>query len=113
MTDETVKKTDGETDNWTHFGGQRIEFDDAKRFLTAKGVNPKCPTCGKNETALIIATAPGNNVVLTTVNSQNEFGRTVPVFLLACSNCGYMRTHSLGVLAAWMNEGSEGSDGSV
>lgn len=63
-------------------------------------VNPQytCPMCGNNHAALLEGLL--NNFVtdFKTKNSVQIGGNSVPVVMLACSKCGFISQHSVGIL---------------
>ncbi len=63
-------------------------------------VNPhyNCPMCGNNQAGLLDGLL--NNFVTDwkTKNSVQIGGDSVPVVMLACSKCGFISQHSVGIL---------------
>ena len=63
-------------------------------------VNPqyKCPMCGNNNAGLLDGLL--NNFVtdFKAKNSVQIGGNSVPVIMLACSKCGFISQHSVGII---------------
>lgn len=64
--------------------------------LNAKGVKPTCPMCGHKN--FILADGYFNNQMQTDFQSFAIGGPSIPSIATACSNCGFISQHALGVL---------------
>ncbi len=63
--------------------------------LKTRGVTRPCPRCGHLHFDFVAET------LMTIQNDPNVFGvggQVVPLAIVACSNCGYLSEHALGVL---------------
>lgn len=63
-------------------------------------VNPqyKCPMCGNDHAALLDGLLNNYVTDFKTRYSVQIGGNSVPVIMLACSKCGFISQHSVGIL---------------
>lgn len=63
-------------------------------------VNPvySCPLCGNNKATLIDGLLNNYIVDFKKMGSVQLGGTSVPVAMLACTKCGFISQHSIGVL---------------
>lgn len=72
------------------------EFNRIKAKIEEIIPNPKCPMC-HNTTFIIVE---GYKVISlqSVINHMTLEGHFIPAVILACSKCGFISTHSLGLL---------------
>lgn len=69
------------------------------KFLQDKGTTPLCPSCMKNDWNV-----PGDEALTLNVPiAQSNGGMTipqpaVPVRIMICANCGFLRMHAVGIV---------------
>jgi hypothetical protein len=96
--------------------GTVISEDQALEFLKEKwaGKEISCPVCQNKVWDIIFSPAgTGAYAAFEFFDEQGDLstrasGPNVPVFLTACSSCGYMRTHSLMIVRSWVKEKEDG-----
>jgi len=69
--------------------------------LKQKGVNQGCPMCGNKNFVLIDGYF--NNHLQGDLSSYSLGGPSVPSIATACSNCGFISQHALGILGLLNN----------
>lgn len=89
-------------ENIPHPSVEGITQDDIKEFILAKVTNHFCPACSSNAWSLL-----GDDehvLALMALRSNGAFSMpppSMPVAAMACTNCGYVRSHALGAIAKW------------
>lgn len=76
-----------------------MELEDIIRFFEAKKAQGGCPTCGNNDWGLV----PNENMRFDkyTIPPLNFSGSTVPVIVLRCKNCEFVRLHAAASIQEW------------
>jgi hypothetical protein len=69
--------------------------------LTERGVKTTCPMCGNRN--FILADGYFNNIMQTDFQNFVLGGPSIPTIATACSNCGFISQHALGVLGLLNN----------
>jgi hypothetical protein len=83
-----------------------ITPDEIKDFITAKTTNKFCPICAKGDWEIM--GGPGAIPAIVGMDDNGGIGfpaRTIPLVVLACTHCAYIRLHSLGMISAWKSSG--------
>lgn len=88
----------------------KITVADIKDFLDAKKVFNGCPCCSQNSWTLIEAP---HNYTWNYGSNMTDGGfvmpsPSIPVALLACNNCGYIKAHAAGMI--WEHISKKKSD---
>jgi hypothetical protein len=74
-------------------------------FLRAKKVESPCPLCGNKQWNF--ATEPSATSGIMRAGKGDEFnipGEVMPIIVINCTNCGYVRAHSKFVFDEWIKE---------
>jgi hypothetical protein len=84
---------------------QDFTFEDIQAFFAEKVKVHTCPTCLTNKWQIV----GGKDHLMSLMALEKGGGfaippPSVPIAAIACNNCGYIRSHALGVLAQWKDE---------
>lgn len=91
-------------------GSKQTSLSEAERqriaeVLEEKGATAPCPRCGKRNFAVL------EGYFLHSLNTLggtfNLGGPSIPVAVIACSNCGFLSEHALGALGLLPREESK------
>lgn len=84
-------------------------------FLTAKGISPKCPSCGdisainvKGEGELVSPLAYTIVSILPDGKSLDADSSVIAASI-SCQNCGYMRTFNYSAILKWLDAQQHGA----
>lgn len=89
---------------------EEITPEDVIEFLTDKKAIATCISCGENDWEIIIRV--GNNqemlpaLLLHTTKSFSLPPPALPLVVMGCRNCAFMRAHSLTLIQDWKRERS-------
>lgn len=73
---------------------------DFPAYFMAKGISPKCESCGHNEWAPLDGAA-----VLPAQRTRVPFvEHRLPVYVLGCVNCGFVRLYIKEAVDEWLKE---------
>lgn len=84
----------------------KVSGTDVQRYLVAKKARGECPSCGQNDWSLVDPTQEG----VTYLPVQNDpstlvlGGPMIPVALMICKNCNFLRFHGLIAIERWKRE---------
>lgn len=78
--------------------------------LEEKGAKLPCPRCGKTHFSIIDGYF--NHILQKEYNSLVIGGPTIPVVVIACTNCGFLSQHALGGLGLLPSQEEKKSGGS-
>lgn len=81
---------------------ESITEDDIKNFIVEKVKNHFCPTCSANTWMLL--GDKEHYLALMALRRNGSFPLpppSIPVAAMACTVCGYVRSHALGTIIAW------------
>lgn len=86
-----------------------IEMDGFIRFLEAKSLQSKCPSCGSG--TWVIVGDPETNLCsqLQIPGRDRGLMESLPVVCLHCENCGFIRQHMAHMVQEWIEENPEPS----
>jgi hypothetical protein len=101
MTDTTSRKL-------TELAG--LTFEDIQKFLQERVKNHACPACAHNDWRLVGDTEHFTSYI--GIPRSGDFPLpppSIPVAAIACSNCGYIRSHALTLIALWKEAQKNGS----
>lgn len=78
---------------------------DVQDFLEEKGRIFACPVCSENKWTLIDDGQHLAGILATPKNGGFPLPPpNLPVAVVACLNCAYVRLHALGIIAEWKNK---------
>lgn len=72
--------------------------DDIYSFLTANA-RPECPSCGHTDWSIVSPTNVGELEI--TTNTEKAPQAVLPLIVLVCSTCAFVRMHSFKHVKAW------------
>ena len=78
------------------------------RILNERGVRLPCPRCGNP--SFILIEGYFNEMIQPNTNTLNIGGPSIPSIITACSRCGYLSQHALGVLGLLPNKTEKKKD---
>lgn len=83
-----------------------LTFEEYSRFAESKNIQNHCPVCG-NSRLSFIASPEQQLWAMHTTNLKGEAivsPTTIPIVMLACGNCFFIRTHAQKPIKSWALE---------
>lgn len=71
-------------------------------YLEASGANPNCPSCGSNSWSIVSPRAAGSLELPLRDHKTLNYDGGLPVAVLACDRCSFIRMHSLPPMELWL-----------
>ena len=75
---------------------KKVEKEEIIEQLLKKGVDRPCPRCGND--AITLVDGFFNQTVQDDASDFVIGGASIPTIVTACTNCGFLSQHALGVL---------------
>lgn len=89
-----------------------ITGTDVIDFLVEKNAIPTCVSCGENDWEIIVSVGERQEMLpaflLHTIDSFALPPPALPIAIMGCRNCAFMRAHSLTIIQDWKR--SRGND---
>jgi len=75
--------------------GQRINLDKVLEFFDSNGISMECPICQTDTWNIPNAKSVGGNALPWGTGKGNMFNTGLPILVMVCTKCKFVRQHSL------------------
>jgi hypothetical protein len=83
-----------------------ITGEDLRRFFESRGAAAECPVCAANQWHNTIDPLSGSPYAIKTLREILGYGG-MPVVVLYCGNCGFIRHHARNPIVAFLEASGE------